>query len=126
MIRFMRDPERPGNHPFCLSGLRELCGYLLFERVYGTMYEVGSFAGESAAEFAKVFGCVHCVDPWGPSTWPQFKDGEIEESFNEVAYLSGGRIVKHKTTSLDAALFVAPLSLDFVYLRRPTQKRRGR
>jgi hypothetical protein len=82
------------------------------------MYEIGSFAGESAAEFAKVFDVVNCVDPWGPSTWPQFKDGEIEESFNEVADLAGN-IVKHKGTSLEVASRVADFSMDFVYLDGP-------
>jgi hypothetical protein len=85
------------------------------------MYEIGSYAGESAEVFSRYFRTVHCVDPWDSDfiamLAPLFPDPppDVEAAFAERA-LRAGNIVKHKARSLEVAPTVADGSLDFVYL----------
>ena len=105
-IRFMRYEEEP----LVMKGLRWLCEYLARElprpRI---MYEIGSYAGESAEVFARYFDEVHCVDPWTGLA------PEVEQSFDMRAAESS-YMIKHKTTSLEAASNVSDSSLGFVYI----------
>ena len=109
MINLMRDPGRMG--PFILAGLEEMCRNLPLR---GVMYEVGSYAGESAEVFARFFAEVHCVDPWEGKLYHSEGDGEVEREFDRRT--RGLRIVKHKGRSVDVAKGVADASLDFVYI----------
>jgi hypothetical protein len=88
----------------------------------GEMYEIGSFAGESAEIFAKYFKIVHCVDPWtsdpnicGLDSRTKFNCEDVQRSFDE-RMAEAGNIVKHVGYSIDVAKTVGDASLDFVYI----------
>jgi cephalosporin hydroxylase len=108
--------------PQMTQGLVDLCACMFAcwdIRVEGrSMYEIGSFAGESAEIFAKFFTTVHCVDPWGFEDLARismsYRTG-IEASFDERA-ARAGNMVKHKAPSLMVAPTVADGSVDFVYV----------
>jgi hypothetical protein len=85
------------------------------------MYEIGSFAGESAEIFSPYFDQVHCVDTWDYSIFRTMElppghpnCDEIEPSFDERAAQFG--LIKHKSTSLEYANRVSERSVDFVYI----------
>jgi cephalosporin hydroxylase len=111
----MRNPELVGI-PTIASGLVELCFFL--EKEFGeskaTMWELGSFAGESAAYFAHHFKTVHCVDPWDNACGAASIE-EVEASFDERAK-EAGNMVKHKGRSEEFAPTIPDGSLDFVYI----------
>jgi hypothetical protein len=93
-----------------MAGLVEMCEYMKARKVeLGIMWEIGSYAGESAEVFARYFATVHCADPW------DFIDKEIEGSFDERAQ-AAGNVFKHKGFSLVEVLPVADESLDFAYI----------
>ena len=108
-----------------VSGLHDLCDYLisaLGKSKVLVMYEIGSFAGESAEVFAQYFGQVHCVDPWtsdpnicGLDSRTTFTCEDVQASFDERA-AAAGNIVKHVGYSIDIAPSVDDGSLDFVYI----------
>jgi predicted O-methyltransferase YrrM len=105
-----------------VSGLYDLCYFLKDRGGAGVMYEIGSFAGESAAIFAKHFKAVHCVDPWtgdpnicGLDSRTTFNCEDVQRSFDEVM-AAAGNIVKHVGYSIDVAPSVEDESLDFVYI----------
>ena len=102
-----------------VSGLVDLCEHLKGRFDKGTMYEIGSFAGESAAVFSYYFREVHCVDPWLPDVIcdPRmtFTAEDVERSFDARAEVCGN-IRKHKGLSLEVVKGVADDSLDFVYI----------
>ena len=130
MLHWMRDPAI-ARKPEIVSGLVDLCEYLKEQgaarkglEVSDTcvMYEIGSFAGESAEIFAHYFDQVHCVDPWDdpykgdPHVPPNAPSVQaIERSFEERAILNGN-MIKHKCRSLDIVTSVVDESLDFVYI----------
>ena len=105
-----------------VSGLVDLCEHLKGRFDKGTMYEIGSFAGESAAVFSYYFREVHCVDPWLPDVIcdPRmtFTAEDVERSFDARAEVCGN-IRKHKGLSLEVVKGVADDSLDFVYIDGP-------
>jgi Methyltransferase domain len=121
MLNWMRSVEKIPSIPAIMTGLVEMCEWIeancgLVEPDYSNMvmYELGSFAGESAEVFAKYFGTVHCVDPWGNACGaPSAED--VENSFDERAK-KAGNIVKHKATGTEIALLVQDRSVDFVYI----------
>jgi hypothetical protein len=105
-----------------VSGLHDLCTYLKALGPTRAMYEIGSFAGESAEVFAQYFGQVHCVDPWtsdpnicGLDGRATFNCEDVQRSFDERA-AAAGNMVKHVGYSLDVAPTVPDESLDFVYI----------
>ena len=107
-----------------VSGLIDLCEYILDSGLAHTltMYEVGSFAGESAEIFSKYFQTVHCVDPWtsdpnicGLTPACPFNCEDVQRSFDERA-AKCGNLVKHVGYSIDVAKTVKDGSLDFVYI----------
>jgi len=107
-----------------VSGLVDLCEYILDSGLAHTltMYEVGSFAGESAEIFSKYFQTVHCVDPWtsdpnicGLIAACPFNCEDVQRSFDERA-AKCGNLVKHVGYSIDVAKTVEDGSLDFVYI----------
>jgi hypothetical protein len=117
----MRSIEKIPSIPAIKTGLVDLCDFLLlafskteaviYDRI---MYELGSFAGESAEIFANYFQAVHCVDPWiDPCGAPSIE--LVEQSFNERATIAGN-MIKHKMGSVEAAAGVPDVSLDFVYI----------
>lgn len=130
MLTWMRDP-RIARKPEIMSGLFELCEYLkeqgcasqgLTVSDGSVMYELGSFAGESAEVFAQYFSFVNCVDPWEDpyrgdmhlsSNAPSVQ--AVEASFDERAAIAGN-MIKHKCRSLDIVTSVRDDSLDFVYI----------
>ena len=114
MLAWMRDPTK-NNIAGIETGLVMLCSYLKNHlSTRKTMWELGSFAGESASYFAGVFKQVHCVDPWQNACGAPSIE-EVEASFDEVA-AAKGNIVKHKGLSEDFAPTVPDGSLDFVYI----------
>ena len=106
-----------------VSGLHDLCAYIVYEyKVPPIMYEIGSFAGESAEIFAQYFGTVHCVDPWtsdpnicGLTDACPFNCEDVQRSFDERA-AKCGNLVKHVGYNIDVAKTVKEGSLDFVYI----------
>jgi len=107
-----------------VSGLIDLCEYILDSGLAHTltMYEVGSFAGESAEIFSKYFQTVHCVDPWtsdpnicGLTPACPFNCEDVQRSFDERA-AKCGNLVKHVGYSIEVAKTVEDGSLDFVYI----------
>lgn len=121
MLNWMRDPTQ-ALAANIMSGLIELCDYLkqnLEQR--DIMYELGSFAGESAEVFARYFDVVHCVDPWSDNMEELLDPRlhatpkEIEASFDERATLSG-KMIKHRCRGVDIVTSVLDASLDFVYI----------
>lgn len=116
LVRLMRHEEEP----LVRKGLRWLCEYLLAQELRRPllMYEIGTFAGESAEIFARYFDEVHCVDPFAGNLTgdaARFSWAEIEASFDERAR-TGGNIFKHKGLSMEVAGKVSTHSLDFVYI----------
>lgn len=119
LISLMRDPASI-NGTAIRTGLERLCLYV--RTTLGPslrMYEVGSFAGESAEIFSRHFTEVHCVDLW--DTYPLTGDAgkytweEIEASFDARAQVALN-ITKHKGDGCAIAQTVADESLDFVYI----------
>ena len=112
-----------------VSGLHDLCHYIVDncglvepDLSMMEMYEVGSFAGESAEIFSKYFDAVHCVDPWtsdpnicGLTPACPFNCEDVQRSFDERA-AKCGNLVKHVGYSIDVAKTVEDGSLDFVYI----------
>ncbi len=101
------------------KGLQWLCEYLKRHMECRCMFEIGSYAGESAEIFAKYFDRVWCVDTWNfayvseqhvMTSWKA-----VETSFDERSH-AAGNIHKWKMTSTSAAEFVTDASLDFVYV----------
>ncbi|MDD3896450.1 MAG: class I SAM-dependent methyltransferase [Candidatus Peribacteraceae bacterium] len=74
-----------------------------------TMVEIGSYAGESAAIFAKAFTAVYAVDPWSLGMRP------VEKAFDKRTK-DIRNITKVKKRSEEAARFFEDESLDFVYI----------
>jgi cephalosporin hydroxylase len=109
VIDLMRDPAVRG--PEIRSGLMEMIASL----PGGVMYEIGSYAGESAEMFAAHFDEVHCVDPWEGSTHHVPGDDEVEAEFDRRASPLLN-IIKHKGRSVFVAQSVPDRSLDFVYI----------
>jgi hypothetical protein len=94
------------------SGLIEMCDHLRETfPVLGIMYEIGSFAGESARIFSRYFSEVHCVDPWVEGQTEGGLDAE-----HEFDRLLAPQMRKHKAYSVEAAETVADLSIDFAYI----------
>ena len=128
VIYWMRNPVIV-NCREIMSGLVDLCEWIvrtcdLVEPDLSNMdmYEIGSFAGESAEVFAKYFGTVHCVDPWtsdpnicGLDSRATFNCEDVQKSFDERAVIAGN-MVKHVGYSLDEAAKVEDGTLDFVYI----------
>jgi predicted O-methyltransferase YrrM len=109
----MRDPERLG--PAILKGLEAMVAWLDV-RPGWRMYEIGSYAGESAEVFARSFSEVHCVDPWSDLTMFGVHDAAwVEKDFDQRTRPLKN-VTKHKCTSREAAKEVPDLSLDFVYV----------
>lgn len=107
----MRDPKRLG--PNILSGLIGLCCTVPRN---GIMYEIGSYAGESAEVFARFFAEVHCVDPWANLRYMGVTNAAIVEREFDRRTGKLPNVRKHKTTSLLAARDIMPGVLDFVYI----------
>lgn len=117
-MSWMRDPiiTKTSN---IQNGLHDLCKYI--SSILGQlniMYEIGSYAGESADIFAQYFKSVHCVDPWEEGDPRKGAPSLIEEirSFNEIMAKNFEIIHKHKCYSIAIAPNVANWSLDFVYI----------
>lgn len=110
----MRSEEATAN-PYIRSGLETLCQYIVSKLGRGiTLWEVGSFAGESAEIFSKYVHEVVCIDPWvGRVDGARMED--IEGDFDERARRAGN-IRKMKMTSLEASKLVADEGIDCVYL----------
>jgi hypothetical protein len=107
-----------------VSGLHDLCAHVVgtLGKRDSVMYEIGSFAGESAEVFAKYFGVVHCVDPWtsdpnicGLDDRATFNCEDVQSSFDERAAIAGN-MIKHVGYSLEVAKEVKDDSLSFVYI----------
>ncbi len=115
MLHWMRSVEKIPSIPGIMTGLVELAEYLRKELGPGcAMWELGSFAGESAEIFARYFIAVHCVDPWQDPCGASSIQ-EVEGSFDERARIAGN-MIKHKMTSERAAETVENASVDFVYI----------
>ncbi len=115
MLHWMRDPAKIGGIPGIRTGLVELCKYLKANLGPDpVMYEIGSFAGESAEVFARYFRTVHCVDIWNDACGAPSVT-EVVVSFHERMN-AAGNIVEHVAGSVEAAALVPDESLDFVYL----------
>lgn len=115
MVYAMRDPEATGI-PGIKTGLHELCHQLHHDLggALNIMYELGSYAGASAAIFAQYFKVVHCVDPW-KKEYEQLMEPLVEQMFDAIRK-GCGNIVKHKCTAEDLVRSVKDGSLDFVYV----------
>ena len=111
-----RDPSRFPHWSKIMTGLEDLCDYL---DTHGdsseTMFEIGSYAGESAEVFAKHFSVVHCVDPWDEFTGDWSSMDDIRQSF-DMRMEAAGNIIKHVGYSVDVAPEVEDGSLSFVYI----------
>jgi hypothetical protein len=129
LILWMRDATVT-NCREIMSGLVDLCEFLKAnERGIGMnvsdssiMYEIGSFAGESAEVFARYFDFVHCVDPWtsdpnicGLDARSTFNCEDVQRSFDERA-AKAGNMIKHVGYSADVVKTVPDGTLDFVYV----------
>jgi hypothetical protein len=119
MLNHMRDPSKVGI-PGIATGLVELCEYLkanlsIVDGRIGTMYELGTFAGEAAYVFAQYFNAVHAVDPWENACGAPEGLQAVIDSFNERAQ-KAGNIIAHKMTASEACLSVPYESLDFAYV----------
>lgn len=110
-IDLMRDPQRMG--PQIVRGLEQMIGELT---AHGKMYEIGSFAGESAVIFARRFAEVHCVDPWNDFMMYGIMDPAMIEREFERRTRRFSNIYKYKDTSQAAARVVPDETLDFVYI----------
>ena len=96
------------------TGFVELCEHL--SALYGpslVVYEIGSYAGESALIFSRYFSEVHCVDPWSPEG--DTEGGPAKEAEFD-ARVAGKRIVKHKAYSAEFAPTLPDESIDFAYI----------
>lgn len=115
MLHWMRSVEKIPSIPGIMTGLVELAEHLRAELGPGAvMYEIGSFAGESAQVFAAYLRTVHCVDPWLDACGAT-SAAEVEASFDERTVICGN-MVKHKIGSEQMAVLVPDQSLDFVYI----------
>jgi Methyltransferase domain len=118
LLEWYRNPERFPELPGIMTGLEELAQWLREQLGIGAvMYEIGSYAGESAAVFSKYFHTVHCIDPWtkGYADPGDPSPEEIEASFDERARIAGN-IFKHKGMSPDALVQIPDESVDFIYI----------
>jgi hypothetical protein len=105
---------------YLLAGLRDFICTLPPNPV---IVEIGSYAGESAAEFLRVAKLLICVDIWTPYRERNgvYVDGitdpkEAEEAFDDLARNNPGRIIKLKMPSTAAALLVPLWSADVIYI----------
>ena len=115
MLHWMRSVEKIPSIPKIKTGLVELAQYLRDELGPGAvMWELGSFAGESAEVFAGYFRTVHCVDPWQDACGAT-SAAEVEGSFDERAAICGN-LKKYKADSLAVLSMVPDGSVDFVYV----------
>jgi len=115
LLNEMRSPEKIGGIPEIFNGLVELCMFVHSKLgSESVMYEIGSYAGESAEVFAKFFRLVHCVDPWGEATLSP-NAVLIEQSFDERCYRAGN-MIKHRCGSLDMVTSLIDGSIDFAYI----------
>ena len=115
----MRDEARLG--PTIRKGLEAMCVSICAkvprpERDHLVMYEVGSYAGESAEIFARYFSEVHCVDPWEEMEWYGIRNAEDVEAEFDRRTAALVNVHKHKATSLEWAAKVQAESIDFVYV----------
>lgn len=97
------------------TGFVEFCEHLL--SLYGSslvVYEIGSYAGESAEIFSRYFAEVHCVDPWSPEG--DTEGGPAQEEEFDSRTSGNARIIKHKAYSADFAPTLPDLSIDFAYI----------
>jgi hypothetical protein len=116
MFDLMRDEARMG--PTIRKGLEAMCYRLHVALGPGSkvMYEIGSYAGESAEIFARFFAEVHCVDPWSDLAYFGVEmSEEVEREFDRRVG-PFGNVFKHRGTSAQWVPQVADLSLDFVYI----------
>lgn len=112
----MRLPERT---PASLAGLNKMCLFLQ-ERTPGLekLVEVGGWTGAGTSIFIKHFRLVFVVDPWDA------RQGEIAAEENVAAaealfderHFQNHRVVKIKTTSIDASFDFADGEVDVVYI----------
>ena len=115
MLHWMRSVEKIPSIPKIKTGLVELAQYLRDELGPGAvMWELGSFAGESAEVFAGYFRTVHCVDPWQDACGAT-SAAEVEGSFDERAAICGN-LKKYKADSLAVLSMVPNESVDFAYV----------
>ena len=105
------------------KGLRELISYvnaITLTRSL-TMYEIGSYAGESAEIFAENFKKIYCVDPWehgydDERDWASHNNGEIVENAFDARVRKYDNVVKRKIGSIDCSKDVEDNSIDLVYI----------
>jgi hypothetical protein len=115
-IRLMRYERRPN----IVRGLEDLCVSVKthLSNPASVMYEIGSYAGESAEIFSRYFTEVHCVEPFSGylgGEAAEFSWQEVRESFSMRAK-KAGNIFLHEGYSRQIAKEVPDESLDFVYI----------
>ena len=105
------------------NGLKELISYInnITLTKYLTMYEIGSYAGESAEVFAENFKKIYCVDPWecgydDERDWASHNNGEIVENAFDARVSKYSNVVKRKIGSIDCSKEVEDNSIDLVYI----------
>ena len=104
------------------NGLSRFCNILkkLLHKNF-TMIEIGSYAGESTIEFAKIAGKVYAVDPWVNGYDPNdlsssaFDMSIVEKSFNKRTE-KYSNIRKLKMTSKTAEKWFKNEKVDIVYI----------
>ena len=102
------------------EGLIELCEILKRKHGrLGSIAEIGSHAGESAAIFSKYFQSVACIDPWDEeylrATYKEMDPKDVERSFDERA-LVAGNVTKLRMASPGAAKFFPDHFFDGAYI----------
>jgi Methyltransferase domain len=117
----MRDEARMG--PAIRKGLVAMCMRIHSEEnrdvIYssdGIMFEIGSYAGESAEIFSPFFDEVHCVDPWADLSYFGVAQSEDVEREFDRRTTPLGNVFKHKGTSRDWVAQTPDESIDFVYI----------
>ena len=105
------------------NGLRELISYVNVITLTRslTMYEIGSYAGESAEIFAENFKKIYCVDPWehgydDERDWASHNNGKIVEDAFDARVSKYDNVVKRKISSIDCSKEVRDNSIDLVYI----------
>jgi SAM-dependent methyltransferase len=105
-------------HQHLIDGLIDLIQYTQLPLKQFDLLEIGSFAGESTAIFAKYANKIYAVDPW-----INYPDGDknsafpvdAEQFFDNVVKLNPN-IIKIKLTSEEAVKQFEDESLDIIYI----------
>jgi hypothetical protein len=113
--------------PVVMPGRIDYPAFLIAHGLTGQGAEIGTWRGGYAATLLEGWpGTLHCVDPYSPDVgWvdpltnvTQAEFDEVEQNAKErlAPWLTEGRCIIHKATSVDASTQPWAKDLDFVYI----------